>query len=98
MLRGPIRDHVTQQRRPFLRFFACEQDLSHELPDEPLPNAVATGERALVGSLGLLMANGRLEGSQEVEATGLACTTFVTAFDVQQTATEEEEMTKKNQA
>ncbi len=43
MLRGTIRDHVTQQRRPFLRFFACEQDLSHELPDAPLPDAVAIG-------------------------------------------------------
>jgi molybdopterin synthase sulfur carrier subunit len=44
MLRGTIRDHVTQQRRPFLRFFACEDDLSHELPDAPLPDAVATGD------------------------------------------------------
>jgi len=43
MLRGTIRDHVTQQRRPYLRFFACEEDLSHELPDAPLPDAVATG-------------------------------------------------------
>jgi molybdopterin synthase sulfur carrier subunit len=43
MLRGTIRDHVTQQRRPFVRFFACEQDLSHELPDAPLPEAVAKG-------------------------------------------------------
>ncbi len=43
MLRGTIRDHVTQQRRPFLRFFACEQDLSHEAPDAPLPGAVVTG-------------------------------------------------------
>ena len=43
MLRGTIRDHVTQRRRPFLRFFACEQDLSHELPDAPLPDAVASG-------------------------------------------------------
>jgi hypothetical protein len=43
MLRGTIRDHVTQQRRPFLRFFACEQDLSHESPDAPLPDAVASG-------------------------------------------------------
>jgi sulfur-carrier protein len=43
MLRGTIRDHVTRQRRPFLRFFACEQDLSHESPDAPLPDAVATG-------------------------------------------------------
>ena len=44
MLRGTIRDQVTQQRRPFLRFFACEQDLSHEPPDGELPEAVATGE------------------------------------------------------
>jgi sulfur-carrier protein len=43
MLCGTIRDHVTQKRRPFVRFFACEQDLSHELPDAPLPDAVATG-------------------------------------------------------
>jgi sulfur-carrier protein len=43
MLRGTIRDHATQQRRPFLRFFACEEDLSHQLPDAPLPDAVATG-------------------------------------------------------
>jgi molybdopterin converting factor small subunit len=43
MLRGTIRDHVTQERRPFLRFFACEEDLSHELPDTPLPRAVALG-------------------------------------------------------
>ena len=43
VLRGTIRDHVTQQRRPFLRFFACEEDLSHESPDVPLPEAVATG-------------------------------------------------------
>jgi sulfur-carrier protein len=43
MLCGTIRDHVTLQRRPFLRFFACEQDLSHEPPDAPLPDAVASG-------------------------------------------------------
>jgi molybdopterin converting factor small subunit len=43
MLRGAIRDHVTEKRRPFVRFFACEQDLSHELPDTPLPEAVASG-------------------------------------------------------
>ena len=41
MLCGTIRDHVTQQRRPFLRFFACQEDLSHESPDTPLPEAVA---------------------------------------------------------
>ena len=43
VLRGTIRDHVTQRRRPFLRFFACEQDLSNEPPDAPLPEAVAAG-------------------------------------------------------
>jgi len=43
MLRGTIRDHVTQKRRAFVRFFACGQDLSHELTDAPLPDAVATG-------------------------------------------------------
>ena len=43
MLRGTIRDQVTQQRRAFVRFFACEEDLSHELPDAPLPDAVVTG-------------------------------------------------------
>ncbi len=43
VLRGTIRDHVTHQRRAFVRFFACEQDLSHELPDTPLPEAVVTG-------------------------------------------------------
>jgi len=48
MLRGTIRDHVTQQRRPYLRFFACEQDLSHEPPDAPLPGAVASGAEPLI--------------------------------------------------
>jgi hypothetical protein len=43
MLRGTIRDHVTQRRRAFVRFFACEQDLSHESPDTPLPDEVAAG-------------------------------------------------------
>src|SRR5437588_9575689 len=43
MLQGTIRDHVTLQRRPFLRFFACGQDFSHESPDKPLPDAVASG-------------------------------------------------------
>lgn len=42
-LRGTIRDHVTGERRPFLRFFACQRDLSHETPDTPLPDAVASG-------------------------------------------------------
>jgi sulfur-carrier protein len=48
VLRGTIRDHVTQQRRPFLRFFACEEDLSHELPDAPLPEAVVSGKEPLL--------------------------------------------------
>ena len=53
MLRGTIRDHVTQQRRPFLRFFACEEDLSHESPDTPLPDAVANGDEPflIVGAM-----------------------------------------------
>ena len=44
MLRGTIRDHVTKRRRAFVRFFACEQDLSHDPPDSPLPDAVAKGD------------------------------------------------------
>jgi len=48
MLRGTIRDHVTLQRRPFLRFFACEEDLSHEPPDAPLPAAVVSGAEPLI--------------------------------------------------
>jgi len=44
MLAGTIRDHVTQKRRPFLRFFVCEEDWSHESPDAPLPDAVASGK------------------------------------------------------
>ena len=48
MLRGTIRDHVTLQRRPFLRFFACEEDLSHDAPDTPLPEAVANGSEPLL--------------------------------------------------
>lgn len=43
MLRGTIRDHTTQRRRPFVRFFACQEDLSNEVPDAPLPEPVATG-------------------------------------------------------
>jgi len=48
MLSGTIRDHVTQQRRPFLRFFACGEDLSHELPDAPLPDAITSGAEPLL--------------------------------------------------
>jgi sulfur-carrier protein len=48
MLRGAIRDHITQTRRPFLRFFACGEDLSHEQPDAPLPDAVASGAEPLL--------------------------------------------------
>jgi sulfur-carrier protein len=53
MLRGTIRDQVTLRRRPFVRFFACEQDVSHELPDTPLPDAVATGSEPflIVGAM-----------------------------------------------
>jgi molybdopterin synthase sulfur carrier subunit len=47
-LRGTIRDQVTQRRRPFVRFFACAEDLSHEAPDAPLPAAVATGAEPFV--------------------------------------------------
>jgi len=47
-LRGTIRDHITGQRRPFVRFFACQRDLSHEPPDAPLPGAVASGEEPLL--------------------------------------------------
>jgi sulfur-carrier protein len=48
VLRGTIRGHVTQRRRPFVRFFACEQDLSHEPPDGPLPDAVVRGAEPLL--------------------------------------------------
>ncbi len=48
MLRGTIRDHGTQLRRPFLRFFACEEDLSHQSPDAPLPEIVAAGKEPLI--------------------------------------------------
>jgi molybdopterin converting factor small subunit len=48
MLRGTIRDHVTQERRAFLRFFACEEDLSHEPPDAPLPDAVSSGKEVFL--------------------------------------------------
>ncbi len=48
VLRGTIRDHVTKRRRPFIRFFACEQDVSHDSPDVPLPESVARGEEPLL--------------------------------------------------
>ncbi len=53
MLRGTIRDQVTQQRRAFLRFFACQEDLSHEAPDVPLPDAVVSGKEPflIVGAI-----------------------------------------------
>jgi hypothetical protein len=53
VLCGTIRDHVTQKRRPFVRFFACAEDLSHESPDAPLPDAVASGAEPflLVGAI-----------------------------------------------
>ena len=53
MLRGTLRDHVTLQRRPFIRFFACQEDLSHESPDAPLPPQVASGKEPflIVGAI-----------------------------------------------
>jgi sulfur-carrier protein len=48
MLQGTVRDHLTQQRRPFLRFFACEEDLSHQPPDAPLPDEVVSGKEPLL--------------------------------------------------
>ena len=53
VLRGTIRDHVTERRRPFVRFFACEQDLSHDPPDTPLPDTVANGTQPflIVGAM-----------------------------------------------
>lgn len=53
MLLGTIRDQVTQRRRPYVRFFACEQDLSHESPDDPLPEPVAKGKEPflIVGAM-----------------------------------------------
>lgn len=53
MLRGTVRDHVTHKRRAFVRFFACEQDLSHESPDNPLPETVVTGSEPflIVGAM-----------------------------------------------
>jgi hypothetical protein len=53
VLRGTIRDHRTQKRRPFVRFFACQRDLSHEAPDAPLPDAVASGAQPflIVGAI-----------------------------------------------
>jgi hypothetical protein len=48
MLRGTIRDHVTRERRPFIRFYACERDLSHDPPNTPLPDAIASGAEPLL--------------------------------------------------
>src|SRR6202171_4388836 len=68
MLCGTLRDHVTQQRRPFVRFFACEEDLSHEPPDAPLPDAVASGKEpfiiigAIAGGYGRSFAAVRIGG------------------------------------
>jgi molybdopterin synthase sulfur carrier subunit len=62
VLRGTIRDHITAQRRPFVRFFACEQDLSHELPDSPLPDAVATGAEPFLVVGAMSGGSGRTKG------------------------------------
>lgn len=60
MLRGAIRDHVTQERRAFLRFFACEEDLSHESPDAPLPDAVTSGKEPFL-VIGAIAGGGELD-------------------------------------
>jgi hypothetical protein len=53
MLRGTVRDHATQRRRPLVRFFACEEDVTHDSPDAPLPQAIATGAQPflIVGAI-----------------------------------------------
>ena len=68
VLRGTIRDHDTSKRRPFLRFFACEEDLSHESPDAPLPEAVAKGREPflVVGAI----AGGRRHPTAQREKPG----------------------------
>jgi hypothetical protein len=63
VLRGTIRDYGTEQRRPFLRFFACEQDWSHERPDAPLPDAVVSGAEPF-------MVVGAISGGEQVEGRG----------------------------
>jgi hypothetical protein len=63
VLRGTIRDYGTEQRRPFLRFFACEQDWSHERPDAPLPDAVASGAEPF-------MVVGAISGGEQGEVRG----------------------------
>ena len=63
VLRGTIRDYGTEQRRPFLRFFACEQDWSHERPDAPLPDAVASGAEPF-------MVVGAISGGEQVDVRG----------------------------
>jgi len=69
VLRGTIRDHDTKKRRPFLRFFACQEDLSHDSPDNPLPEAVATGREPLlvIGAIagGLAVQAEALRASQQ---------------------------------
>jgi sulfur-carrier protein len=64
VLQGAIRDHVTLKRRPYVRFFACEQDLSHESPDAPLPDQVAAGTEPffIVGAIAGGLLHGRDEG------------------------------------
>jgi sulfur-carrier protein len=59
MLKGTIRDHSTKKRRAFIRFFACEQDLSHEAPDEPLPDEVVTGKEPFLIVGAMAGGNGR---------------------------------------
>jgi hypothetical protein len=78
MLRGTIRDLVTGRRRAFVRFFAREQDLSHELPDAPLPDAVAMGAEPffIVGALSA--ASESVQSARRAGLTGYQCSGYVT--------------------
>src|SRR6185437_188819 len=77
MLQGTIRDHVTQQRRAFVRFFACTEDLSHESPDAPLPDAVAKGAEpflivgAIAGGSGPVVVSRNAEGIYAIGFEGV---------------------------
>lgn len=72
VLRGTVRDHGTQQRRAFLRFFACQEDLSHQAPDDPLPDAVAEGREPLlvIGAIAGGSGPSASRASREPKATG----------------------------
>ena len=71
VLRGTIRDHVTEQRRAFIRFFACEEDLSHESPDAPLPDAVASGTEPFIVLGAIAGGQGAAEHSDPLRFTDI---------------------------